>query len=78
MNNTGNISLKMGITQRGSAWQGMAGQWLNHVLRDAQGRAQLRRLLEQHELPVIKFQGELATHQTHRLATAGTEVRRRC
>lgn len=55
MSNTGHKSFKMGTTQRNDLSQGMFVQWLHDLLRDAKGRALLRTLLKQYELPVIQL-----------------------
>lgn len=70
MNNTGNISIKMGKTQNSAAWQGIVAQWLHHALRGSQARALIGRLLEQHELPVIQLRSRRASHRTHTDASA--------
>jgi len=55
MNNTEGTPFKVGITRTQHGEQARFLQRLHHVLRDAQGRAILKRILEQYDLPVIQL-----------------------
>lgn len=55
MNNTEGKPFKVGITRTQLGEQVRFWEWLNHVLRDARGRAILKRMLGQYELPVIQL-----------------------
>lgn len=55
MNNPKDPPIKVGKTQQTDAGQSDFLQRLHHLLRHTQGRALLRKLLEQHELPVIEL-----------------------